>query len=86
MTLLEKLFEVTELVLETWPGTPEELGEAIYDATKLVDAPSYDQKSRAEWTKQRHIKSMARARIAAIKGGSLLLRLEDKLKNRTRYS
>lgn len=71
MRLLDEIFRAVEIVLITWPGTPEQLGADLHVATR---APfGLTPESRQREVQERN---EAKQRILACPGGDLLIKLE----------
>lgn len=74
---MSKYNELAHKVLETWPGTPEELGTALEDASDIPhdNDPYLSQSYKNEKAARR---SIARGQIIACEGGIELLTLHEK--------
>lgn len=82
MTLIDKSIAAALKVLDGWPGTPEELGSDLADATMTVDPPGWSDEERTRWRSRLERKRSARNRILSVKGGEELLRIEERMMKR----
>ena len=70
---MTKLDEALMRVLDVWPGTPEELGVTLGDATREHLGGYYTAEFRRQWHETR---VTAQARLRALPGGLELMKLE----------